>query len=70
MQGITGIRLEVLTDKSLPKNGPGRAPNGNFVLNELQGRRPSKPGDERPRPIKLIRPQATFSQAAVPDRQC
>ena len=26
---ITGIRLEVLPDKSLPAQGPGRAPNGN-----------------------------------------
>jgi hypothetical protein len=29
---VTGIRLEVLPDKSLVKNGPGRADNGNFVL--------------------------------------
>ena len=34
--GITGIRLEALTDPSLPTNGPGRASNGNYVLNELQ----------------------------------
>ena len=27
------IRLEVLTDPSLPSQGPGRAGNGNFVLN-------------------------------------
>ena len=33
---ITGFRLEVLTDPSLPANGPGRASNGNFVLTELQ----------------------------------
>ena len=33
---ITGIRLEVLEDPSLPFNGPGRQPtNGNFVLTEL-----------------------------------
>jgi hypothetical protein len=36
MAGITGIRLEVLPDPSLGGNGPGRAPNGNFVLNEFQ----------------------------------
>lgn len=29
---VTGVRLEVLPDKSLVKNGPGRADNGNFVL--------------------------------------
>ena len=33
---MTGIRLDVLTDKRLPANGPGRAPNGNFVLNEVE----------------------------------
>jgi len=32
---ITGIRLEVLADDKLPSKGPGRADNGNFVLNEL-----------------------------------
>lgn len=34
--GITGIRLETLTDASLPVNGPGRAFNGNFVLTEFR----------------------------------
>lgn len=33
---VTGIRLDVLPDKRLPANGPGRAPNGNFVLNEVE----------------------------------
>ena len=33
---ITAIRLEVLTHPSLPQGGPGRAGNGNFVLNEIQ----------------------------------
>jgi hypothetical protein len=32
---ITAIRLEVLSDAKLPSKGPGRAPNGNFVLNEF-----------------------------------
>jgi hypothetical protein len=34
--GITGIRLEMLADPSLPQNGPGRrTENGNFVLTEM-----------------------------------
>jgi len=33
---LTGIRIETLTDESLGKNGPGRAPNGNFVLSEVK----------------------------------
>jgi hypothetical protein len=35
-ESVTGVRLDVLTDKRLPANGPGRAPNGNFVLNEVE----------------------------------
>jgi Protein of unknown function (DUF1553)/Protein of unknown function (DUF1549)/Bacterial Ig-like domain (group 2) len=35
LNGITAIRLEVLADPRLPSKGPGRAPNGNFVLNEF-----------------------------------
>lgn len=33
---ITGIRLETLTHDTLPKQGPGLAGNGNFVLGEFQ----------------------------------
>lgn len=32
---VRSVRLEVLTDKSLPNKGPGRASNGNFVLSEF-----------------------------------
>ncbi len=33
--GITGIRLEVLSDPSFPNDGPGREGNGNFHLVEF-----------------------------------
>ena len=36
LSGITGIRLEVLKDASLPRGGPGFASNGNFMLTEIQ----------------------------------
>ncbi|WP_165441610.1 PSD1 and planctomycete cytochrome C domain-containing protein [Rubinisphaera italica] len=32
---ISAIKLETLIDPSLPKQGPGRASNGNFVLHEV-----------------------------------
>ena len=35
LTGVTGFRLEVLIDASLPNGGPGRAGNGNFVLSEF-----------------------------------
>jgi hypothetical protein len=34
---VTGIRLEVLEDPSLPLDGPGyHSTNGNFLLTELE----------------------------------
>ena len=36
LTGITGVRLEALSDPILPFGGPGRqTTNGNFVLNEF-----------------------------------
>jgi hypothetical protein len=35
LTAITGIRLETLTNASLPGGGPGRNGNGNFVLTEI-----------------------------------
>ena len=34
--GITGLRLEVLSDETLPHGGPGRADNGNLHLSEVR----------------------------------
>ncbi|MEK7794069.1 MAG: DUF1553 domain-containing protein, partial [Candidatus Hydrogenedentota bacterium] len=36
VEGITAFRLEALTHESLPKNGPGRARHGNFILSEFR----------------------------------
>lgn len=33
---LSGLRLRLLADDRLPKKGPGRAPNGNFVLSQIQ----------------------------------
>jgi hypothetical protein len=35
LPNITGLRLEALADERLPVKGPGRAPNGNFVLSQF-----------------------------------
>ncbi|MGV3772038.1 MAG: PSD1 and planctomycete cytochrome C domain-containing protein [Verrucomicrobiales bacterium] len=56
---ITGIRMEILADERLPKSGPGRAFNGNFVLNELE----LWQGDKK---IELARATATHSQGGFP----
>jgi hypothetical protein len=36
MKGITALRLEALTDPSLPSQGPGRTGHGNAVVSELK----------------------------------
>jgi hypothetical protein len=65
LKGITGIRLEVLTDPSLPANGPGRAPtNGNFVLNEFQVQAVAAGSKDKPAAVALQNAQADFSQAS------
>jgi hypothetical protein len=68
LKGITAIRLEAMTDSRLPANGPGRAPNGNFVLNEFKVSAYKLGGKEpaRPRPLPLNGAQADFSQEGFP----
>ena len=34
-QDVVGFRLEALSGERLPERGPGRAPDGNFVLSEF-----------------------------------
>lgn len=60
---LTGLRLEVLSDDSLPKKGPGRQDNGNLHLNEI-GVISSPIGDSTvaPQSVKLTNPQADFNQ--------
>jgi len=36
LNNITGLKIEVLPDKSLGANGPGRTAHGNFVLNDVR----------------------------------
>ncbi len=66
MASITAIRLETLAHESLPKNGPGRAENGNFALSDFQ-LWAAPPGTQTPgAPVKLVSPKATFEQEGLP----
>ena len=55
LTGITGFRLDAMEHASLPAQGPGRAGNGNFVLNEVS----VTAGDK---PLAITRAAATFEQ--------
>ncbi len=56
LAGVSAIRLEALADPALPRDGPGRAPNGNFVLTKLSAT------DDEGRPILLAGAEADISQ--------
>src|SRR5439155_7002987 len=63
LANISGFRLEVLTDTSLPKTGPGRSDNnGNFVLNEFKVYYSADGDPKNFKEVKLINPKASFSQ--------
>ncbi len=59
---MTAVRLEVLTDPSLPNTGPGRTRHGNFVLSEISIAQfdAERPGELHS--LKFTRATADFSQ--------
>ncbi|MFN6106864.1 MAG: PSD1 and planctomycete cytochrome C domain-containing protein [Planctomycetaceae bacterium] len=59
---ITALRLDVLTDDSLPQRGPGRAMNGNLHLTEFQMQL-FRAGEPEPRRLVIARAVADFDQA-------
>ena len=66
---VTSIRLEALSDKSLVKGGPGRAPNGNFALSDFKVM--VNPLDASGKPtqakaVKLKAVRSSFDQKGLP----
>jgi hypothetical protein len=66
LTGITGLRLEALTDPSLTNQSLSRG-NGNFVLTELQVHILTKSGQREA--MKLVTAEADFSQDGHPVAQ-
>ena len=62
VERIGALRLEVLPDDDLPKRGPGRADNGNFVVTELRLRAVSSSDDAARPPVSITSVTATHSQ--------
>ncbi len=59
LKQVAAVRLRVLTHESLPKNGPGTASNGNFVLTDFEA---SAGGEDR----AFARAFADHEQATYP----
>jgi WD40 repeat protein/mono/diheme cytochrome c family protein len=62
LQGITAVRLEVLPEPSLKNNGPGRAPDGNFVLTEFEATAAPASDPKKAAKVMLQNGLADFSQ--------
>jgi hypothetical protein len=66
MSGITAIRLEVMADDRMPARGPGRAPNGNFVLHEFKVLVAPANDPKAVKVVKFKRAVADFAQEGFP----
>jgi len=60
---IAAVRLRLIPHPSLPKNGPGRAGNGNIVLTRVEFRRGGKPGKpDSGSPVTVARAEHDHAQ--------
>ncbi len=66
MADVEYVRLEALTDDSLPRKGPGRTPHGNFVLSEITVEAVHAKLGSKPHPHKLISAAAAVEQTGFP----
>jgi hypothetical protein len=62
LKGIKQIRLEALEDTRIPSKGPGRAPDGNFVLTQFDVTATAKTEGAKPVKVALHKALASFSQ--------
>jgi hypothetical protein len=63
---VASLRLEALTDPSLPSTGPGRTPHGNFVLSEIRVSAAPKGAPDKAQLVKLVRAEADAAQVGFP----
>jgi mono/diheme cytochrome c family protein len=63
---ISAIRVEVIPDDRLPGKGPGRAPNGNFVLSDVRTYFGPTYDLKPEHAVKLVRATSDFSQDKFP----
>src|SRR5262249_30280699 len=63
---VAALRLEALTDPSLPSTGPGRTPHGNFVLSEIRVTAAPKETPDKGQSVKVARADADAAQVGFP----
>lgn len=62
VKNISALRLEVLMDEKLSAAGPGRAPNGNFVLSEFEVTAAPRNDPTKTRKVEFTSATADFAQ--------
>ncbi len=63
---VTALRLELLTDKNLPRGGPGRHPLGIAALSEFEVEVASADQPEKTKPIRIAKATADYNQPVTP----
>ena len=63
---VTALRLELLTDKNLPRGGPGRHPLGIAALTEFEVEAAPADHPDQAKPIKIAKATADFNQPVTP----
>lgn len=66
LANITGLRLEALPDDSLPNKGPGRADDGNFVVNSIRATIAPASDAAQAKPVEFTESTGNFSQENYP----
>ena len=61
LKGVTGLRLEALTHRDLPFNGPGRSKYGTWAVSEMVVSY-QVPDSDKWEPLKLVNATADFSE--------
>jgi hypothetical protein len=61
-QPVTALRVEALTDRSLPHDGPGAGDNGNFALSEIEVSAAPIGDPDKSRRVTIASASATFQQ--------
>lgn len=62
LRSITGLRLEAISDASLPAGGPGLPPNGNFVVTEIDVMVADAEKTKEKQPVQIASGKASFLQ--------
>jgi mono/diheme cytochrome c family protein len=66
LTNVVALNLDALADDALPKKGPGRAPNGNFVLGGLEVTAAPREGTAEPVKVAIASATADFEQKDFP----